>query len=240
VFVALAEFRHATSIGAVDYTIFQLMCHRPSEQCRLANASAFTCGGYASRKEDIAVNAGVYKNNVLLLLKGNAPSNLGHELTTENTQMKEEWNRRHDDIAVYQGLTTDDALDSDIFRFYIPAFVADAVPIAVPAAAVTPAAASAAAPAPVPTTIDQRFNQTPVHSFISTGSGPFDDAERCALALTLIEMKGVVDLSTNPRLFLPTDQDCYAPGRRSTAIMTRNLKGIPYRSNGGVSCAKKT
>ena len=71
------------------------------------------------QREGVAVNSGVYKNNVLVLLEGNAPSNLGHELTTEeNTQLHEEWSRQHaDDIAVYQGPTTDDALNSDIFHF---------------------------------------------------------------------------------------------------------------------------
>jgi hypothetical protein len=64
-----------TSIGAVDYTIFQLMCHGPSVQCRLASVSAFTCGGCSSRKEGVGVNPGVYKNNMLVLLEGNAPSN---------------------------------------------------------------------------------------------------------------------------------------------------------------------
>jgi hypothetical protein len=63
VFATLAEFREATSIGAVDYTIFQLMCHAPSEQCGLPSASAFTCVGCASRKEGVAVNAGVYENH---------------------------------------------------------------------------------------------------------------------------------------------------------------------------------
>ena len=89
-FATLAEFRQATSIGAVDYTIFQMICHGPSEQCGLASVSAFTCVGCASHKEGVAVNAGVYKNNVLVLLEGNAPSNLGHELTTNNSQMHEE------------------------------------------------------------------------------------------------------------------------------------------------------
>jgi hypothetical protein len=51
VFATLAEFRQATSIGAVDYTTFQVMCHGPSEQCGLANASACMCVGCASRKE---------------------------------------------------------------------------------------------------------------------------------------------------------------------------------------------
>ena len=97
VFATLAEFRQATSIGAVDYTAFQMMCHGPSEQCGLANVSAFTCVGCASRKEGVAVNVGVYKNNVLVLLEGNVPSNLGHELTTENTQKHEEWSRQHAD-----------------------------------------------------------------------------------------------------------------------------------------------
>jgi hypothetical protein len=98
VFASLPEFRQATSIGAVDYTIFHVMCHGPSEQCGLANVSAFTCGGCACRKEGVAVNAGVYKNNVLVLSDGNAPSNLGHELTTKNTQMEEEWNRQQVDL----------------------------------------------------------------------------------------------------------------------------------------------
>jgi hypothetical protein len=89
VFATLAEFRQATSIGAVDYAIFQMMCYGPaSEQCGLANVSAFT---------GVAVKSGVYKNNVLVLLEGNVPSNLGHELTTENTQKHEEWSRQHAD-----------------------------------------------------------------------------------------------------------------------------------------------
>jgi hypothetical protein len=117
VFATVEEFRQATSIGAIDYAIFDLMCHGPSEQCGLPNVSAFTCAGCASRKEGVTVYAGVFKNNVLVLLEGNAPSNLGHELTTENTQMREEWSRRHGDIDVYEGATTDDALDSDIFHF---------------------------------------------------------------------------------------------------------------------------
>jgi hypothetical protein len=89
-FATLAEFRQATSIGAVDYTIFQMICHGPSEQCGLASVSAFPCVGCASHNEGDAVHAGVYKNNVLVLLEGNAPSNLGHELTTNNSQMHEE------------------------------------------------------------------------------------------------------------------------------------------------------
>jgi hypothetical protein len=112
VFATLAEFREATSIGAVDYTIFQLMCHAPYVQFGLPDVSAFTCVGCASRKEGVAVNAAVYENNVRVLLEGNAPSNLGHELTTENTQMDEEWSRQHvGDIDVYQGTTTDDVFD---------------------------------------------------------------------------------------------------------------------------------
>jgi hypothetical protein len=74
---------------------------------------------------------------------------------------------------------------------------------------------------------------------MSTGSGPFSDAERLALALTLIEMKGVVDLSTNPRLFLPTVKHRCASGRAFTAIMTRHLNGIPYRGNKDYGAHKK-
>jgi hypothetical protein len=60
-----------------------------------------------------------------------------------------------------------------------------------------------------------------------------------ALALALIEMKGVVDLSTNPRLFLPAVKHREASGRSSTAIMTRRLNSIPYRSNRGYGRHKK-
>jgi hypothetical protein len=66
------------------------MCHAPSEQYGLPDVSAFTCVGCALRKEGVAVNAGVYENNVRVLLEGNAPSSLGHELTTKNTKMDEE------------------------------------------------------------------------------------------------------------------------------------------------------
>jgi hypothetical protein len=95
-----------------------------------------------------------------IVLEGNAPSSLGHELTTENTQMREERNRRHtDDIAVYQGLTTDDALDSQIFNFsgLVPPSVAAAVtagvpvPAAFPTAVPTPAVPNVPAPTPGPT-----------------------------------------------------------------------------------------
>jgi hypothetical protein len=83
-------------------------------------------------------------------LEGNAPSNLGHELTTENTQMHEEWSRQHaDDIAVYQGPTTNDALDSEIFHSsgLAPPSVAAAVTAAVPTPFPTTVPTNAAVPA---------------------------------------------------------------------------------------------
>ena len=60
-------------------------------------------------------------------------------------------------------------------------------------------------------------------------SGSFDDAERLAPALALIEMEGVADLSTKVRLFLPAVADRCASGKRSTAILTSNLNDIPLR-----------
>jgi hypothetical protein len=60
---------------------------------------------------------------------------------------------------------------------------------------------------------------------MSTGSGRFSDAEEVAMALTFIEMEGIVDESTSRRLFL---QGGAASGRTFTAILTRHLKGIPY------------
>jgi hypothetical protein len=85
-------------------------------------------------------------------------------------------------------------------------------------------------------TSEQRFNQVLVHGFMSTGSGPFSNAEEMAMALTFIEMKGIVDESTRRRLFL---QGGAASGRTFTAILTRHLKGIPYRSNGDYGQHKK-
>jgi hypothetical protein len=71
---------------------------------------------------------------------------------------------------------------------------------------------------------------------MSTGSGRFSDAEEVAMALTFIEMKGIVDESTSRRLFL---QGGAASGRTSTAVLTRHLNGIPYRSTGAYAGHKR-
>jgi hypothetical protein len=104
-----------------------------------------------------------------VLLEGNAPSNLGHELTTENTKMDEEWSRRHGGgTDVYQGARTDDALDSDIFHFVVdlglvPPSVAAAVTAAVSTTAPTtvsttvPTTVSTTVPTTVSTTVEQRI-----------------------------------------------------------------------------------
>jgi hypothetical protein len=264
VFATVEEFRQATSIGAIDYAIFDLMCHGPSEQCGLPSVSAFTCAGCASRKEGVTVYAGVFKNNVLVLLEGNAPSNLGHELTTENTQMREEWSRRHGDIDVYEGATTDDALDSDIFHFacdlgLAPPSVAAAVTAAAPTTVSTtvsttapaavsttapttvsttapttvsttaPTTVSTTAPTTVSTTAEQRVNELLINTFRTTPTGKFNNAEREALALTLIDMKGVADSSTSQRMFLPAVMNRHEEGQRFIATMTRHLKAHPLR-----------
>jgi hypothetical protein len=49
-------------------------------------------------------------------------------------------------------------------------------------------------------------------------------------------VKGIVDESTKRRLFL---QGGAASGRTFTAILTRHLNGIPYRSNSDYTKHKK-
>jgi hypothetical protein len=101
-----------------------------------------------------------------MLLKGNAPSNLGHDLTNENTQMHEEWTRQHADLLVpttYQvgdEPTTNDAMDTDIFFCFVPSQVAAAVvavstsaPTSVPTSAPTSAPNAAVPNAAVPSTV---------------------------------------------------------------------------------------
>jgi hypothetical protein len=71
----------------------------------------------------------------------------------------------------------------------------------------------------VPTTSDQRLNKLVVYTYLNTS---FDDAERCALALTLLEMKGVADWSTRRNLILPTVTDRCASGTRFAEIINND------------------
>jgi hypothetical protein len=75
------------------------------------------------------------------------------------------------------------------------------------------------------------MNELTVHTFRTTPTGRFNVAERCALALTLIQMTGVADLSTSLYLILPAVIDRHYQGQRFTAIMTSYLNGSPLRSN---------
>jgi hypothetical protein len=174
----------------------------------------------------------VYENNVRVLLEGNAPpSNLGHELTTENTKMDEEWSRRHGGgIDVYQGATTDDALDSDILHHLVdrglvrpyaypaPTTVSTSLSNSVSTTAPTTVstAVSTTASTTVSTAVEQRMNEL----VRTTPTGKFSPAEREALALTLIEMTDVADLSSAVRLFLPTVVNRQQEGQRFIATMT--------------------
>jgi hypothetical protein len=62
-------------------------------------------------------------------------------------------------------------------------------------------------------------------SRVTTGIGAYDDPERRALALALIDMNGIVDLSTAKRLILPGLDTAYRhqQGRRFTAISNDQL-----------------
>jgi hypothetical protein len=64
-----------------------LTCHDDTAQFGIPNAAAFTCAADASRKEGCAINVEVFKSNVRLFFKMNAPSNLDNELATQISEM---------------------------------------------------------------------------------------------------------------------------------------------------------
>jgi hypothetical protein len=68
-----------------------LTCHGTTVQFGLPNVAAFTCAVDASRKEGCAINVEVFKSNVRLFFKENAPSNLENELATQIGEMQGLW-----------------------------------------------------------------------------------------------------------------------------------------------------
>jgi hypothetical protein len=67
-----------------------------------------------------------------------------------------------------------------------------------------------------------------VNNFLSTAAGPFDDTERRALALALIEMQGVADWSKKSQfLFVPNESETkQSTSERPTWIFVWGLIGL--------------
>jgi hypothetical protein len=86
------------------------------------------------------------------------------------------------------------------------------------------------------------MNELTARTFRTTPTGKFNIAEREALALALIDMTGVADLSTSSKrlLLLPTVVNRREEGQRSTEIMTSYLKGYPLRENKRYAIQKQT